>query len=189
MNQNTVSAMLDAKIILDRTPKIRVEHDLANEGSEEVGVFDRFFRTTRSGQRVLDQTLSYVIFESGNTIHITRSVIPIPMGLKVEVPEVPYLSILPPGQRLQKIVEVPVPVKEYKPYEDIETRVGGRKVTFTHVYFSIGVLPNPRSPEARLKELTHVGQGIYSVCYEYAVSRQRLVKTDLVRLTVEGLVY
>lgn len=186
MVEKIVSVKLSTKIYM-RGGKVRVEYGVVNQGDKEIFVFDKFYRTKITGERELDNTLSYVLFEGGNTIHVTRSAMRIPYGLKVEAPEVPYASLLPPKKESRGLVEVPVPVRERRPYEEPGPKVGGKKVVFSHVYFSIGVLP--KLSDAKFEELVHVGKGIYAISYAYAVTHQTLKKSPLVALQVEGLVF
>jgi hypothetical protein len=186
MTASTINATLSAAIRLTDAKRLEVQYRLTNDTGMTLCVFDKLYRTKLSGERVLDDKMAYVIFEDQKRIHLTRSLVPIPPGLKVEYPEVPYATLLPPRQSIEGKVSVVVPVEEVRPYrEPLEPGTGKERV-FDEVYFSLGVLP--KTADLKLRELPHVGEGVFSLSYADAIHQQKLMKSVMVRLRVAGLV-
>lgn len=165
--------------------RLELDYRLINETGGDLCVFNKFYRTKVSGERVLAENLAYVLFEEPATIHVTRSLIRIPLGLKVEYPEVPYVTILPAGESLAEKVLVTVPVLERHPYRKPLDPDNGQPRSFQQVYFSLGVIP--RSAEIKLRPLPQAGEGIFALSYTDAAHGQYLIKTAPVKLTVAGL--
>lgn len=185
MSQPAISLRLTADIRLTDKPALVVRYRLENESREEVCVFDRFYRTLPSGERILDDDLAYVLFEDGRVIHVTRSAMRIPDGLKVESPEVPYARVVGPGQSVEGQVVVPVPVREVRPYQEPVDGTGGVGTSFRSVYFTVGVFR--KTADLQLRSLPRLSAGSFSVSYKDAMARQELVKSPRVDLDVPVL--
>lgn len=184
MSAPPVTVKLTATMEL-KDKQLEVRYQLRNESRDDLYVFNTFYQTKSSGERVLDPTKAYVLFEGTDTIHVTRSLIPIPTGKKVEFAEVPYLTLLGPGKTLEETVLVPVPVREVQPYVGPLAPGAGKERQFKQVYFSIGVLP--KNADLAVRELPHVGPGIYAVQYGDAVKWQQVVKARPVALAVPAV--
>lgn len=168
--------------------ELRVAYGLENTGADGVYVFDVFFRTTPSGQRVLDREGVYVLFEGGRTVRVTRSALAVPKHLKVEYPEFPYLSFLPGGARSRAELKLRLPLHEETPYtrRNLEGHLAVTPKTLEEVVVSVGVVP--AAQDLVLKRIAHFGDGVFSIRYEDAMARQRIVEAVAVRRPVPVLV-
>jgi hypothetical protein len=185
MSTATLAVALTAEIRLPKPGQLEVSYRLVNHTRDDLCVFDKLYRTKLSGERVLDEHMAYVLLEDPATLRLTRSVIAIPAGLKVEYPEVPYVTVLAPGKSLEGKVLLPVPVPETHPYMEALTPGTGKERVCNQVDFSIGVLP--KTPRVALRPLPKVGEGVFAVDYGPAIAGQSLIKGPVVNLKVAAL--
>jgi hypothetical protein len=185
MTSPTLAVDLTAEIRLVTATELEVTYQLRNNTAADVCVFNQLYRTKPSGERVLDERMAYVLVEEPATLHLTRSVIAIPAGLKVEYPEVPYVTLLSAGKVSKGTVRLPVPVPETHPYLEPVSVETSKERLCKQVYFSIGVAP--KSPDLGLRPLPKVGEGIFAIDYGPAVQRQSLIKSSATKLEVQVL--
>lgn len=101
---------------VERTPDaLHLTATVRNTGPTAVWLFDRLFRTERTGHYRLDDSLAYVE-EQGGVLIISRKLHPVPQGLMVEFPEIPCVSRLAPGESREQYLRVPLPAKTWVPY-------------------------------------------------------------------------
>jgi hypothetical protein len=186
MTTGPLDASLTAEITLIDPQHLGVTYRLENTGRDELLVFDRLFRTAPSGERALDETMAYVQLQPPDLIHVTRSTIPIPPGVKVEHPEVPYASILAPGKSLSGKAVVAVPVREDHPYSTPLADDEAERSKFVIVSFSIGALV--KRPGLKLGRPPETPEGVHSLSYADAVKGQVLLRSRPARMAVDALV-
>jgi hypothetical protein len=165
---------------------LTIGYRLTNETKHDLWVFNKFCRIDKTGKGALDDRLAYVIFEDDQTVHVTRSALPIPEGVSVEYPELPYVTLLAPGKTLAEQVEVPLPAREYRPYLHKGPSWTEQRHRFENVHFSIGVVR--RSKYFQLRECSQAGKGIFVIVYSVAMEQQCLLKSSVMPLTVPALV-
>ena len=168
--------------------ELRIAYRLENAGTDGVWVFDVFFKTTPSGQRFFDRDGAYVVFEGGRRVRVTRSALAVPDHLKVEYPEFPYLSLLPPGGHSGAELRLRLPLQEETPYtrRSLEGHVSVTPKTLEELVVSIGVVP--AAPDLAPRRIAHFPDGVFSIPYEDAMSRQRIVEAAPVRRPIPVLV-
>ena len=174
------SIHLEAELRADNR-RLYVEYTVENRGAADIVVLDHMYRTRRSGERVLDPRKLYVVLEADGTAHLTRSMIPIPPGLKVEYPEVPYGRILKPGESVRQTAIAALPLRPSHPYDDV---VPPRAPVVRRVRFTLGVMPRMR--DLKLKELRDVAPGVHEVMFEDADAYQILIDGPTHAITPDG---
>ena len=173
--------------VLVNTGQLKIRYILCNTSDSEICVFDKHYRTASSGQRLLDEHKAYVLFEEPDTLHVTRSTIPIPDGLKVEYPEVPYFTLLKPGEITEGEVLLPIPVYEATPYLKVLNPRIEEECLCRQVYFSIGVMSS--ATDLILREARNAPANVYRVDYEQAMRYQSIIKSPIIKQELPTIVY
>ncbi len=185
MAAKTVNAKLTAEIVKGAAGKLVLRYKLANQSNDELCVLNWLYQTDVTGKRKLDHDLAFVLFDGNDTVHITRSFIPIPPGLKVEYVDLPYITILAPGKAMEGRVVLELPVREFYPYmkfvgKDTIERERAR------IYFSLGVFV--KTPDVALRRPKDSNEGIFAALFEDVASRQVLLKSDTIDAKVKTLI-
>lgn len=107
--------ILIASIISISTLAATVEYRVFNDSSFTIYVFDRLYAAPVRGVRAVDPALAYVTTE-GDQIIVGKFLLPVPRGLKVETPDIPYLAAVGPGDTLVGKIVLPLPLKIWNPY-------------------------------------------------------------------------
>jgi hypothetical protein len=110
--------MLRATISKINVDSIEIDYTLTNDRRQAIYVFDVLYRTDRSGNRIIDHSLAYVMLDNEGGVVIGKFLAEIPRGMKVESPEIPYLVKLAPGQTVHRRIRIPLPAETYDPYSD-----------------------------------------------------------------------
>ena len=171
MMVNEMKAELQGSITL-APHQLEAAYEITNLSGEEIFVLDGLFRL--EGTSKLDPSLVYTILED-DTLTLFRGLLPIPKGVQVEVPEVPYARLLPPGGTLKGTIRVSLPLPYNQPYEwneREETRTA-KKLRMRIGYVAAKDV-NPR-PAARTVSETEV----YRLGYRQVVDIQHFLETPV----------
>ncbi|MER3416570.1 MAG: hypothetical protein C4297_10210 [Gemmataceae bacterium] len=187
MSGMALTVAFEARLTMKTPQQLHVSYRLQNKTNGDLCVFDRLYRTQPSGERIMDENMAYILFEKQVTLHITRSVIRIPDGLKVEYPEVPYARLLAAGATLEASFLLAVPVVEVHPYLEPLMSDRAKERSCKSVYFSLGIAP--KKPDLNLRELTAVGKGIYAADYGPALMLQQVLKSSPVAMPLTALIH
>lgn len=110
MNEKNIE--LQATIMLT-AERLVATYEVRNMSDEDILVLDGLFRT--EGVPVLDNSMAYTVLEGAN-LTLFRGVVPVPEGMQVESPEVPFARLLPAGESLKGTIEAPLPLALNDPY-------------------------------------------------------------------------
>jgi hypothetical protein len=94
--------------------KLNIAYTVENRSSDQIQLFNQLFRWG-SFLHTVDANLAYTSLKDG-TLEIRKAIAAIPHGVRVEAPEVPFLTILPPGDRYREQFTLSVPVRGMQPY-------------------------------------------------------------------------
>jgi hypothetical protein len=86
-----------------------------NQSADDLLIFNALYKPG-SGTPVINPNMVYTLLE-GDVLTITKAVLPIPPGIQVEIPDVPYGVKLAPGEVLQGDVTLSLPVRYYNPHD------------------------------------------------------------------------
>lgn len=95
---------------------LRLTYVFRNGDTRPSYVFNRLHHgIDNSGTYMTDPDLVNVeVSESGVTI--SKKVVPVPRNMRVEVPEIPALSRVAPGEELQETLSIRLPLHPWTPY-------------------------------------------------------------------------
>ena len=109
--------MLAAKFIIVASTVIGIEYSVHNTTPNDIYLFDRVFTRAASGEPVIDAGLAYVRLQDG-TLVVEKVLQPIPPGMKVGTPDIPYMTRIAPGETRQGRISFKSPVVEFGAYDD-----------------------------------------------------------------------
>lgn len=109
---NTMNMPLNAKASF-AGDKLQVSYSLTNSTAEDVLVFHALY-TAKNGTAAVNEHLVYTTIEN-ETLVVWKSVVPIPLGTQVEVPDVPYGTVLKAGSVLREVIKLNVPLRYHNP--------------------------------------------------------------------------
>jgi hypothetical protein len=109
--------MLAAEFIVVASTVLGIEYSVQNTTPNDIYLFDRVFTRAATGEPVIDPGLAYRRLQDG-TLVVERVLQPIPPGQKVEVPDIPYMTRVAPGETRQGRITFKAPVSEFGAYYD-----------------------------------------------------------------------
>jgi len=128
--------------------KLEAEYSLSNQSEMDVYIFNQLYDTDLIGNATINPNRVYVFIEDDDTVVLAKKVMKIPKGILVEYPEVPFISLIHPGESISEKIILPLPVKLYHPY--LKSSLSGQVKYFKHIRFEVGILP--ASPDLKLRE-------------------------------------
>jgi len=159
---------------------VRVDYTVNNRGEVPIVVFDRLFRSERSGSRTIDPHLAFTSLSAEGYLIVEKLVPAIPDHLDVESPLVPYGRVVPAGGELVGSATIPAPVKLYVPYA--AGRPQPKLETATAVVLRIGVAAI--DDDAAPRPIESEGGVVYALRHDWASQRQRVLASTMVRMAV-----
>ncbi|MDD7973405.1 hypothetical protein [Roseinatronobacter alkalisoli] len=151
---------------------LAARYNVENRSSETLLVFDRLYRTARSGERSVVPDLAWRWLEADGRYIVAKYVPPIPEGMLLEAPELPYARLLPPGERLTGQVLLPVPLDEKWPYA--ESPVAPKTNTVDNLEFWLGYAW--AESDMQMRRIKTDNETVFSVDFGWAKPRQSLLQ-------------
>jgi len=94
-------------------------YTVTNHGSSEIYVMDATPSfDPASGSPIVDPNGAFIWLGADGFAHILRGIAPLPGDRDVDVRIIPFAARLPPGETLERRLEVPLPLAETSPYYD-----------------------------------------------------------------------
>jgi hypothetical protein len=149
---------------------------MAHNGSgKEVYLFNVLFSTDVAGHRKIDRGKVYRMLE-GNLLHLSKTMIPVPGFLEVEMPEIPYLTPLRPGESFAEEITVECPAREQYPYAHPRTEKAPGEARGTDGFvFSLGYFV-PTAP-GTVREVQVGSEKVRSTDYGFAIQGLEVVSS------------
>ena len=163
----TTATVPDADLQIDVRPSsqaLLVEYRFTNRSRRTAFLFNVIHRAGPSGNREPDVNLVYVQL-AGDSVVLSKKIIPVPPDIDVEKPDVPYVTRVDPGQTFAETINAPLPLKLYAPYETSAAPVMGE----AEVWFELGFFLAPDPSVAR-----KVGNRL--VVYPFPVDKQLILR-------------
>jgi hypothetical protein len=162
--------------------QLRVTYRVENRSPHPVYLVDHLYRELRSGKRIPDEKLFYVIFdpETGK-LELVKQLLPIPGGLLVE-PAIPYVHPLPPSEvRMQEAI-LSLPLQENYPYRRSSQGAPQRKGVSKTVQVIIGCVPHFEG--LKLRELVVSDAHVFRISYLELKERQELLESPVFHMAI-----
>ena len=155
---------------------VSMDYAVRNGRDHRIYVFNLLYHTDRYGNRTPDPELAYIHPEAGGPALIGKYLIPIPPGMKVESPEMPYLDALQAGQSLSGKIRLEYPLRVVDPYippAEHEKRLDAGKVRLR-----IGFLDPAKAQkgEALIEAAKGAGAGHFQCDYGLGLLYQEIVE-------------
>lgn len=92
-------------------------YTVANQGSTEIYVMDATpAADPATGRPIVDPDAPVIWLGADGFAHILKGIAPLPGASDVDVRVIPFAAKLPPGETLERRLEVPLPLAETGPY-------------------------------------------------------------------------
>jgi hypothetical protein len=152
-----------------------------NDSGKEVYLFNVLFTTDVTGHRKIDRGKVYRMVE-GRLLHLSKTLVRVPENLEVEMPEVPYLTPLPPGKSFAEEITVEAPIREQYPYAHPQTETAKGEVRICEGFtFSLGYFV-PLTPDSVRK--IQVGlEKVWATDYGFATQGLAVVSSKVLSVT------
>lgn len=128
---------LDVPLAAAEAGQLILSYQVINELKDPIYLVNRLFLWTRQGLTLDPNYINTEVLDG--RLRLSKSFVDIPDDVRAEAAEVPYLSEVAPGSIFVEVVEVPLPLEPFHPYNALERR---KKVhLFEQVELAIGWLP------------------------------------------------
>jgi len=138
--------------------KLVVSYSVTNHSPQVVYLTNHASRIEPGKGAVPDRSVALVYFENGDVVHVTKRNPPAPSD-RFYTPRPHYVTPLPPKDKFTESFALPLPLKEYIPYQSV--KAGGKQGLAHEIYFSIGYIVKKASIEA--VELQRAGEKVYLI--------------------------
>lgn len=180
------SIKLELSVVRATPELLTFRYRAHNLWTRELYLFNRLFVEEPSGERRVDPSKVYVLSEGG-VLRVSKQLFPVPDGLAVEWPEVPYLTRLAAGASFEEEIDLKLPAREAYPYMDPEVaasageRKGCEQLVFTLGYF--------QAKEPRWVRSISVGaEATLATDYGFAIQGNQSVSSASQRVRTECVV-
>jgi hypothetical protein len=171
--------MLIAKIVVIAATTLSIEFSVKNTSNERIYVFDRVFERTLTGEPVVKPELAYRSLLDDGVLLVEKAMQRIPVGIKAELAEIPYLTALEPSQVLNGKILLELPIREFHAY--LSAPEGPNNLPVKRVLFRIGYLrAGDIKPDMAVVMPDPDGKkNVFAAHYGYALLLQRFMEADL----------
>jgi hypothetical protein len=111
---------LAAPLAVAESSRLLLQYEVVNDLSEPIYLVNRLFVWTWQGLS-LDPNLVYTQLQ-GNRLRLSKAFIDLPGGVEGEPAEAPYLSEVAPGAVYNDVLELPLPLEPFDPYDTLPRR-------------------------------------------------------------------
>lgn len=164
---------VDLELVGTSSDGLRLRYRTENIWGREVYLVNRLFVSDPTGEIVLDPNRVYVTVKDG-ALHLAKMFVEVPEGMDVECPELPFLTMLQPGEVFAEEFDLRLPTKVAWPYEPFQAGVLREEVTTCEqIDFALGYfLPRERD---WVGEVEVAGQRLMASEYGYLRQAHRVV--------------
>lgn len=135
----------DLRVAIQASPtSLLLGYEFRNRSNKTAFVFNVVHRVGPSGGPEADANLVYVE-PSGGSVILGKKIIPVPRGMRVEKPDVPYVTRVEPGQAIVEKINLMLPLRIFTPYDEPAPAT----LSEAAVYFELGffLAPDPSVAE------------------------------------------
>lgn len=153
---------------------------VTNAGKASLYLFDRLYQTAPSGARTVDADLAWRWLEADGVYRVAKFVPQVPVGWKVESPEVAYARALPVGGMLEGAVLLPGRLDQALPYGVAPPLAPVAKIKGIVLSFGFAEIDAAAEPVV-------LGKGeaqVLSLPFDWLITRQRMVSSEFAPLAV-----
>ncbi|MBS7627868.1 hypothetical protein KEJ36_03500 [Candidatus Bathyarchaeota archaeon] len=162
---------------------LRVWYRVENRRQAPVYLVDHLYRELRSGQRIPDEALFYAIFDSKTgRLELVKRFFPIPEGIEVESPHIPYVTPLPPSEAKMQEAILSLPLQEDYPYRQSRLDAPQMEGVSKTVQVIIGCVSH--FDGLKVRELVVSGGRVFKISYLDLERHQQLLESPIINLAI-----
>ena len=150
-----------------------LHYAVLNGFRQTVYLVNRVFQWTQKGLSV-DASLMYTELIDG-ALQLTKACIPVPPHIRVESPDVPYLTSVPSGERATEEYQLPLPLTPFHPYSQVPQSQTPH--IFKPIVFALGWFP-AGTVSIRSQERPE-GKTMLSANYGEVIQAQEVLRVTL----------
>lgn len=131
--------------------ELRFTYLFTNLTDENVYLFNRLYKLGRDSLTI-DSNLCYAEFEDGKII-LSKEIKPVPEGLNVYQPNIPYITRIPPGTAFEETLSFILPLQYWTQYQiNFPTKLAETPSSY-QVWFEIGYFEGTPFSEELIQEI------------------------------------
>lgn len=163
--------------------QLRVWYRVENRRQAPVYLVDRLYRELRSGQRIPDEGLFYAIFyPKTGRLELVKRFFPIPEGIEVESPHIPYVTPLSPSETKMQEAILSLPLQEDYPYRESGLEALQKEGISKTVQVIIGCVSH--FDGLKVRELVVSGARVFKISYLDLERYQELLESPVFHVVV-----
>jgi hypothetical protein len=156
------------------TEELDISYIFTNGSARNAYLFNRLY--TMYGEQDLyltDPHLVNVEVDNGKVL-VSKAIVKIPAGAKVEQPNIPCVTKVPAGSNFQEIIRLRLPLKLWTPYSNDETSIQAQ-LTDKRLRFALGYFLS--TPEGdKLARTVQTSNGAALRFYPFSFSSQKILE-------------
>lgn len=161
---------------------LKIAYAITNGSPGEICIFNRLFDEQDSSVD-LDPNRAYLSLEGHDAVVITKRLLKVPDGMRVEMPECPYLTCIEPGATFEEALELAVPLRLDDPYAAPYAKGQEvRNVKKSRILLSVGYIVPSDKIWARKTKVN--GEEVWETDPGLGLIHQRILRFDEKRLQV-----
>ena len=165
---------LEGKLAPSGTQSFRVDYRVTNTGNESVFILDQILNRS-DGRMGPDPSRAYTLLGATGELVLFKGMLPIPDGLQVESPEIPYAQLLDAGKSATGSFEMSKIIPYDNPY-DYEG--AAEAIEIKSVTLQVGFVPS-RLAAGMGEEIERQGRTYYRFRYGALAGRQSVASVSL----------
>jgi hypothetical protein len=167
------SVALDVRIAQRGPETLQIRYRLANSGPA-IYVLDQILNRD-DGRRGPDPARVYTIVTDNSQLVLLKGLLPVPDGMQVELPEVPYARFLDANSQIADAFDIQRTLAYDNPY-DYESR--GEVIEIRRAVLRVGFVPADAVAE-RGQEIKIAGKTLFRFRYRDLIGHQRFLEYPL----------
>lgn len=116
---------------------LSLRYTVRNGSTSDAYLVNRLYRLGELGPEV-DPGIVYITREDDGGVTLRKQMLRVPSNIKVETPELPYVTRLAAGSSFEETLRVALPIMPYSPYELAQAPVSLGDITMLR--FALGYL-------------------------------------------------
>ena len=138
--EESTKPMKEPKLIVDierRGDELEVSYSVSNKTSTDIFLFNVLWDMDPTGRYLLAEQQAYASLNSDGLLRLSKRVLPLPTGRKVEMRIIPFVTKIGVGDTFKDSFSLKMPVREYNPYFPQESEESAEERKSTAINFQV----------------------------------------------------
>ncbi|MEM3692670.1 MAG: hypothetical protein QXI39_01420 [Candidatus Bathyarchaeia archaeon] len=163
--------------------QLKVWYRAENRRQAPIYLVDHLYQELQSGQRIPDERIFYAIFdEKIGRLELVKRFFPIPKGVEVESPVIPYVTPLPPLETKEIEAILSLPLQEDYPYRPLRLGTSQREGVSNTAQVIIGCVSHFNG--IKVRELVVSGEHVFKISYLDLKRYQELLESPIFNIAI-----